>query len=53
MDYCNCKEQLIILDDAHLFEMCYKCNKLRKMNEFEYWLRDRVIKLVEELKDEK
>ena len=50
MNKCTCEEPVVYLDETHLFEMCYKCNLMRELTEFDMWIRDNLRKIMEDLK---
>ena len=46
---CNCEEPIILLDENHLFEMCYKCNTIRELTNLDMWIKDNLKRILEEL----
>jgi hypothetical protein len=50
LDKCTCEEPIIIFDDKHLFEMCYRCNKLRDLTKMDMWIKNNFQKFLDTLK---
>jgi len=46
MIYCNCEEPTIIFDENHLFEMCYKCNRIRELDALDMWIKDNIMNFI-------
>lgn len=50
MSKCTCEEPIIDMSEGHLFEMCYRCNKLRELDKFDLWIKKNLEKILGELK---